>query len=190
MNLLLLGLGNPGSEYVGTRHNIGFAFLEYFATQKKLVFSKKWKALSAFYQEQDREIFLLAPLTFMNLSGQSLKAFRKDLKVPFEQILVIHDDVYLETGSFRFKKGGSEAGHRGLESLTGALACRDYPRLRIGVGPFSGNNLSNFVLESFSKVENNAIFKRFPRMMEGVNTWIHRGVDAAMNDFNGQNNEN
>lgn len=149
---LVVGLGNPGSEYEWTRHNIGFLALDEFLSKRKLQCSKSRDG--AVYSKVDfsgRDLFIIQPQTFMNRSGQAVGAWVRKLGVLPEELLVLHDEADMEPGRLQLKKGGGSGGHNGLESIFEHLGNRDFYRLRIGVGKDPNKLLADYVLERTSK---------------------------------------
>jgi PTH1 family peptidyl-tRNA hydrolase len=130
---LIVGLGNPGSEYETTRHNAGFWLVDRLALGQ-LRRDTRFNALAAKARLGGEEVWLLEPQTFMNRSGQSVGALARFYKIPPESVLVVHDELDLQPGTARLKKGGSSGGHNGLKDITAALGTQDYWRLRIGIG--------------------------------------------------------
>ncbi len=155
---LLVGLGNPGPEYTETRHNVGFQVVDTILKEglpdcSFSAFKKNFKGLSSEGTFQNQKIFLLKPLTYMNLSGDSVGAMMRFYKVLLDNILVIHDDLDLPLGSIRLKKGGGNGGHNGLKSITEHIG-NDYWRLRIGIGhPGVREQVTPYVLSPFTKNE-------------------------------------
>lgn len=157
---LIVGLGNPGPEYEQTRHNVGFWLLDNLANSQprcSLALESKYKALAAKTTIAGNEVWLFEPQTFMNLSGQSVGAFARFLKIAPEEVLVVHDELDLPPGIAKIKKGGSSGGHNGLKDITAALCTQDYWRLRIGISHPRTLNLKqpviNFVLHCPRKEE-------------------------------------
>ncbi len=133
---LIVGLGNPGPEYADTRHNAGFWWLDAAARQlgANLVFDRNWKALVARLNREDGPLWLLQPMTFMNLSGQSVAPLARFFKIEPAQVLVVHDELDLLPGQMKLKQGGGAAGHNGLKDILAQLGSPDFWRLRIGIG--------------------------------------------------------
>jgi PTH1 family peptidyl-tRNA hydrolase len=153
--ILLAGLGNPGSQYSRTRHNAGFICIDAIAREFKFSPEKeKYEALIADTNFENRKIILAKPLTYMNNSGTSIQKITNFYKISTENVIVIHDDIDLELGDIRVKRGGGHAGHNGLRSLD-SLIGKDYLRIRIGVGrpEKDKHEVSDFVLSKFSKEE-------------------------------------
>lgn len=149
MSLLIVGLGNPGNEHTSDRHNIGFMCLDFFAEKQNGNWKEKFKGD---YFSFDGN-FLLKPMTYMNLSGQSVQKASHFFKIPSESIIVIHDELDLPYGTAALKKGGGLAGHNGLKSIAQELGTRDFLRLRLGIGRPKFGGVSNHVLSSFGSDE-------------------------------------
>lgn len=156
---LFVGLGNPGAKYNGTRHNVGFMFLDHLvSTLSASPFAEKWNALVAEGEFLDEKALFIKPSTFMNLSGQAVQKVAQFYKVPIEDIIVIYDDVDLPFESLRFRDKGSAGTHNGMKSIVEHLGTSHFPRLRIGVesrGRFAPEqmDLSSFVLAPFADEE-------------------------------------
>lgn len=154
--MLIVALGNPGPEYFFTRHNIAWQMVEYLSFFPDLTWTSKFNGLYAkFKMEQtgNKNHYLLKPLTFMNLSGQSVQALMQFFKINLEDLLVIHDEIELDFGVMGYKKGGGLAGHNGLRSVTACLGTRDFNRLRLGISRPSHNDITSYVLGEFSTTE-------------------------------------
>jgi len=152
---LLAGLGNPGAQYAGTRHNAGFMVMEALQTALSLPpFSKKHKGLVSKGRGAGRDLVLLMPHTFMNLSGESVGDAARFYKVAPARVLVIHDELDLPLAHLKYKVGGGDAGHNGLRSITAALGTPDYARLRFGIGrPIHKSQVTDYVLRPFDPPE-------------------------------------
>ncbi len=189
---LVVGLGNPGERYARTRHNVAWLALEQLAARNA---TREIPGHATFRARRtrlaEREVELLQPLTFMNLSGEALMAWR-EREGQESGLLVVTDDVYLPLGRLRLRTGGSAGGHRGLESIEAALGSRDYDRLRIGVGvpvQESGSAedsaaLREHVLEEFAPEEMPALEEAIRRAADAVECWLAEGALGAMNKFN------
>jgi PTH1 family peptidyl-tRNA hydrolase len=162
-NLLIVGLGNPGKEYEGTRHNIGFACLDSFVDKSpdmggggsnKWVDKKDLKCVMSTGQMGETRIIAIKPATFMNLSGEAVQAVSHFYKIHPDQIIVVHDELDIDFGQIRIRKGGGPAGHNGIKSVTQHLG-EDYGRIRIGIGPKKPEEIdsADFVLQKFSRAE-------------------------------------
>lgn len=157
-NLLIVGLGNPGKDYDMTRHNAGYACADYFVSKNselgQWVDKKDFKCLMAMGQLGDTRVMVIKPTTFMNLSGEAVQAVSHFYKIHAEQIIVVHDELDIDFGQIRMRKGGSAAGHNGIKSITQHIG-EDYGRVRIGIGPKQPEQIdsADFVLQRFSKDE-------------------------------------
>jgi PTH1 family peptidyl-tRNA hydrolase len=187
---IILGLGNPGREYEDTRHNVGWWVVDHLAGAWSF---DGWRrdsdALVASGALGTVRIRLVKPQTYVNLSGAALRPYlRRPSWSATTDLLVIADDVALPVGSYRIRRAGSSGGHNGLKSIEGALASREYARLRIGVGPVDGQrhtaSLADFVLDALPKSERKTIVELFPTLTEAAEMWARDGVDRAMNTFN------
>lgn len=186
---LIAGLGNPGREYASTRHNIGFMLVEQLASSWRLawVLEKKFSARLARREREERKVILCQPQTFMNASGQAVKAVRGFYHLPPAQVLVVVDDADLPLGQIRLRAEGSSGGHHGLESVEQQLGTREYPRLRLGIGRREGDGrqISNYVLGRFGGAELPAVEEVLNRAGQQVECWLNDGIKEAMNRFNG-----
>ncbi len=150
---LVVGLGNPGSEYANTRHNVGFIVLDQLALKWQLEFKKK-KFISVYAFSPERKVYLVKPLTYMNRSGLAVKKWVKDLSLPLNRLLIVVDDLDLPLGKVRFRRRGGDAGHHGLASIIGVLQTSEFPRLRIGIGrPRKRGTEATYVLSPFKESE-------------------------------------
>lgn len=184
---LVVGLGNPGSQYAGTRHNIGWLVLDKVAKRLNVDFAKA-RAGSALGETRvnDSGLVLMKPLTYMNLSGEPLSRFLKNRPIPPVSILMICDDIHLPLGKIRLRSGGSDGGHNGLKSISQHLHTKDYPRLRFGVGsPPLGVDQIDYVLGKLSGDETSAIADSLDRAADAVLAWVESGIEQAMNQYNG-----
>jgi len=150
---LVVGLGNPGIEYNKTRHNVGFMFFSLLADSLYLSFTKKFKGEYDSATVGGEKLFFLKPLTFMNLSGESVVAISSFFKIKPEEILVVYDDIESPFGTISFKTGGGLAGHNGLKSIKQQLGTENFHRLKIGVSRPKHGNVASYVLSKFSKEE-------------------------------------
>jgi PTH1 family peptidyl-tRNA hydrolase len=182
---LIAGLGNPGREYEGTRHNAGFAVLDELASRLGVPFSKepKWEAHVAKVPGSD--LVLMKPATFMNLSGEAVAGYARFYRIPHASILVVADDVALPPGTIRLRREGGSGGQKGLESVLVHFATEQVPRLRIGVGGAStAGDLSGHVLSRFRPEELPVISEAVSRSAEAVLCAVDRGLETAMNLYN------
>jgi PTH1 family peptidyl-tRNA hydrolase len=178
---LIAGLGNPGSEYARTRHNVGFMVLDQLATDWRLRWdeSSKWNAWWA-----KHEVILVKPATYMNRSGEALAAIAGFYKIAAEQTLVVLDDFALPLGRLRIRTSGSAGGHNGLESALMHFGTENVPRLRVGIGGAPKEGTIDYVLGRFFDEEKPVVEKAVARAAEAVKCTIANGVLAAMNIFN------
>jgi len=185
---LIVGLGNPGSDYARTRHNAGFLVLERLAEQWRISWSyeKKFQARLARGDRGEKRIVLCEPQTYMNSSGEAVGAVRDFYRVSPPQVLVVVDDADLPLGQLRLRPGGSSGGHHGLESIEQHLGTRDYPRLRVGIGRQDGQRqITGHVLGRFGSTEIELIDKVLTVAAAQAETWLEAGIQKAMNQFNG-----
>lgn len=185
MKYLIAGLGNIGPEYELTRHNIGFLTLDRFADLHKINFTTDRLANKAELKYKGRQLHLIKPNTFMNLSGKAIAYWLQDLKIPKENLLVVVDELALPFGSLRMRTKGSAAGHNGLKNIEQLLGGQDYSRLRMGVGnDFAKGQQVDYVLSNFSQDQ----FKELPAIMDKAGEMILSfctiGAERTMNFFN------
>ncbi len=183
---LIAGLGNPGSEYAGNRHNCGFMVTDVLADRMGAPFKRdRSRARVAVGRLVGYPVTLAKPQTFMNLSGRPVAALRTFYKIPVEHIVVIHDELDIPFGAIRLKQGGGDNGHNGLRSVTAALGTRDYLRVRVGIGRPPGRmDPADFVLHDFSAAERKALPDVLERCADAVETLLKAGLAAAQNGFN------
>ncbi len=183
---LVVGLGNPGRKYEGTRHNVGFLVIQELA--RKYGQSKPKQAFQGEVIEANLEsekALLLCPHTLMNLSGGSVLAARDFYKVPSDDLLVVSDDFNLPLGKLRIRASGSSGGQKGLEDIVRRLGTDEIPRLRIGIGsPPAGREAADFVLGKFTKAERGDIEEAIWRAADAVIVWAREGLAVSMNRFN------
>ena len=178
---LIVGLGNPGSEYALTRHNIGFMIADKLAERNGIALKKEasLKGMIGKGKIVDTDFFLLKPCTFMNNSGEAVVLVQRYFQIPIHQILVISDEVALPFGKMRLSDKGSCGGHRGLESVELKLGTLHYARLRFGIDDREHGELADYVLEKFSDPEFAELPILIERAAEGVETWMNKGSEAA-----------
>jgi PTH1 family peptidyl-tRNA hydrolase len=179
---LVVGLGNPGPEYNGTRHNVGFAVVDLLAFQWGLAWqhSKSWHALWA----KGENAILVKPATYMNRSGEPLATVAHFYKVEPSEILVVLDDMALELGRLRLRPDGGTAGHNGLESIIVQFGTEEIPRLRVGIGAAPREGAVDYVLGRFFEEERSLVEKTIARAADAVKCAIDNGLLSAMNQFN------
>jgi PTH1 family peptidyl-tRNA hydrolase len=191
---LVVGLGNPGSQYAQTRHNVGWEAVDALAhrlgwTRSRDDFNRiartRFEGLTLDGPLGEEKLLLLKPTTLMNLSGQSVQAAVNFYQVPLSQMLVVLDDLALPCGRLRFRGGGSNGGHNGLRDIERALGTTQYPRLRIGIdeppGPIRGRD---YVLGRFTPEQRKLIDPAVDRAASAMLTWIERGLEQAMSQYN------
>ena len=182
----IVGLGNPGESYVGTRHNIGFRVVEALATtQRTSIRRQEFQALTARSRICRTEVLIMKPQTFMNLSGRSLREAGRKLPIEPERTVVVYDDVDLPFGRLRIRVGGGSGGHRGIASIIDETGEPSFIRLRLGVGRSDPHrDMSEHVLETFSDEEEEALGGIVGRAVDALRAIVCRGVTPAMNEFN------
>ncbi|MCX8072965.1 MAG: aminoacyl-tRNA hydrolase [Candidatus Binatia bacterium] len=182
---LVLGLGNPGEEYVGTRHNVGFEVVDALCRRHGIVLRQR---LPSLLYGQGRivgqEVILGKPRTFMNRSGVAAREGLKRWMLRPEQLLVVLDDVALPLGKIRVRKQGSDGGHKGLRSVLASVGSELVPRIRVGIGQPKHGDIVEFVLSPFSRAERPVIDEAIERAADAVETVLSQGVEVAMNRFN------
>jgi len=184
---LLVGLGNPGREYRGNRHNLGFMLMDRLAVKLDARFTRlQSRALVAATNYNERKIILAKPQTFMNLSGQSVQGLVHFYKIPLNNLLVAHDDLDLPLGTIRIRPDGGSAGQKGMESILVRFGTDEFPRLRMGIGRLPGRMAGpDYVLQDFSDDEMSVISDTLERATEAVLCFVTEGLDMAMNKYNG-----
>ena len=186
MRKLVVGLGNPGSKYEGTRHNIGFEAVERLAEGGAGArWARKFEGLTAEIEIDFRRVLLLKPETFMNLSGRSVRQVLQFYKLEPNDLLVLCDDLNLPLGKLRIRPGGSDGGQKGLRDITAQIGTDAYARLRLGIGDRGPIDAADFVLSRFRSAERPVIDDALIAATQAVAVWIAQGTDAAMNRFNG-----
>lgn len=182
---MVVGLGNPGENYRYTRHNVGFRVVESLVLKHGIKLKEKDEAILGSYPLEGREVVLFFPQTFMNESGRAVAPFARYRNVPPEKILVISDDLDLPVGKIRLKPSGGSGGHHGLDSIISHLGGSGFPRLRIGISkPPSPDEGARHVLAGFTPEEKPKIETAIERSRDGVETFILKGPEAAMNELN------
>ncbi len=185
---LIVGLGNPGPEYAKTRHNIGFRCLDIVADKLGCAIDKgKFQGLYGVTSYHGNKIYLLKPLTYMNLSGRSVLQLSAYFQIPPERIIVLFDDISLEPGRMRVRSNGSAGGHNGIKSIIQELGSQDFPRVKIGVGakPHPDFDLAAWVLSPFTASEEKALAVSLENGARAVLTILEEGVSQAANAYNG-----
>lgn len=184
---LVVGLGNPGREYEGTRHNAGFDVIDYMSEKMGFKVSKiKFKGLTGETFIGGEKVIFLKPSTFMNSSGESVREAVQFYGIPVENIIVIYDDMAIQVGRIRIRASGSDGGHNGMKSIIYQLNSDQFPRVRIGIGEKRGDVVS-YVLGKFSKEERVLVDRAIERAAKAVVEIIENNIQSAMNLYNGSN---
>lgn len=182
---LIVGLGNIGPDYVGTRHNIGFMITDRIAQGAEVSFSSCRYGDMAKVRIKNCELMLLKPSTFMNLSGVAVRYWMNKERLPLNQLLVLVDDIALPFGTIRIRESGSEGGHNGLKSISEHLGTRNYARLRFGVGnEFAQGRQVDYVLGQFNEEEKKELPEKIGKAVEAVKAFCLSGAAFAMTNFN------
>jgi len=185
MKFLIVGLGNPGSEYAGTRHNIGFAVLDQLAAAAETRFSPDRYGDRADLRHKGRSFILIKPSTFMNLSGKAVRYWMEQEGVPMDRLLVITDDLAIPFGAIRIRAKGGAGGHNGLTSIIEVIGSEEFARLRFGIGSdFPKGRQSDYVLSPWSEEERKTLNERIELAAKAVLQFGLLGVASAMNNFN------
>ena len=185
---LIVGLGNPGPEYAKTRHNVGFRCLDLLAEKLGVRVDKaKFQGLYGQTDYHGNRLYLLKPLTYMNLSGRSVLQLSAFFQVPPQRIIVLFDDISLEPGRLRVRPNGSAGGHNGIKSIIAELGSQEFPRVKLGVGakPHPDFDLAAWVLSTFSAQEEKALSVSLENGAQAALTIIDQGTAVAANNFNG-----
>jgi PTH1 family peptidyl-tRNA hydrolase len=182
---IVVGLGNPGRRYAGTRHNLGYDVVDHLARSPSCgVFRERFDALTVESYEDDELLLLVKPQSFMNLSGLSVRRFVDFYQLPLSDLLVVCDDINLPLGRLRIRRGGTHGGHNGLRNVEAHLGTNEYPRLRIGVdAPVAGGAVEH-VLGRFPPGQRAVIDEAIAQSAQAVVTWAKQGIDVCMNQYN------
>ncbi len=186
---IVIGLGNPGTKYAANRHNIGFMVIDYLSRMHNVKVNKiKFKALLGECRIGDEKIIFAKPQTYMNLSGESVLDIVSFYKIPMENLILVYDDIDLDTGIIRIRSKGSSGTHNGMKSIIYLLNKDDFPRVRVGIGnPPSYMDLADYVTSDFTKDEIPIMEKAIIKAAESIEEIVKNGTYAAMNKFNGNN---
>ncbi|MCR4659567.1 MAG: aminoacyl-tRNA hydrolase [Bacteroidales bacterium] len=185
MKYLIVGLGNVGEEYEGTRHNSGFMVVDHLAAEAGARWSLERHAYRTEVRHRGRTLVLIKPTTYMNLSGKAVKYWLQAERVPMEQLLVVVDDIALPLGTLRMKQNGSAGGHNGLADIEASLGSTAYARLRVGVGDnFSRGHQIDYVLGRFKPEEEPLLRQAIEHAAEGIHRFVTQGIERAMNFTN------
>lgn len=191
-HFLIVGLGNPGSEYENTRHNIGFQCVDALVRKHHLRYENKKKSKAKIAQGTiaEQTVLLAKPQAYMNLSGSAVQGLAAFYKIPPKRIIVILDDLDIALGTLRIRPKGGTAGHKGLADIVQRLGTQDFPRIRFGIGRPPGQmDPAAYVLRRFTAGEQPVVEEAVARAVEAVETWLTEGIDIAMNRFNGSAEE-
>ena len=185
---VIAGLGNPGREYEGTRHNVGFMTLDALADKYNIdVREKAFKGLIGKGMIEGNKVILVKPQTYMNLSGECIRQVMDYYKVDPSEFIVIYDDISLVPGGIRIRKKGSAGGHNGIKNIIAHLGTQEFPRVRIGVGEKPARmDLADYVLGHFDREEQVLMKQVSEEVCEAVQMILEKGPDAAMNVYNGR----
>jgi PTH1 family peptidyl-tRNA hydrolase len=185
MSFLIVGLGNIGDEYENTRHNIGFKIADELAKASNALFKLERLAFVAEYRSRGKNVYLIKPTTYMNLSGKALRYWMNELKIQPQNTLVVLDDLAIPFGSIRIRGKGSDGGHNGLKDIDATLGNNNYPRLRFGIGnEFSKGKQVNYVLGKWSVEEMKQLDEKVKQACDAVNSFMFEGIDRAMTKYN------
>ena len=179
---LIAGLGNIGNKYTFTRHNVGFVLIDSIALNSGLNFRENSRLKCIMTNLGDT--ILMKPTTFMNLSGEAVRAVMDYYKIPIEDILIVYDDLSLELGRIRFRTNGSDGGHNGIKSVIQHLGTKDVARLKIGIGPQPNLPSEVFVLQNFSKEELEKLKETLTKAKAGIGCYFKEGIAIAQNKYN------
>ncbi len=182
---LIVGLGNPGDEYTGTRHNTGFMVLDAFAKASNIVFDDRRYGYLAETSLKGRKVFLLKPTTYMNLSGNAVRYWMNKENIALERLLVVVDDLSLPLGALRLKGKGSNGGHNGLGSIQSVIGTQQYARLRVGIGnEFPKGMQIDWVLGKYDEDDMKTLSPSIDTAVEIIKSFVLAGLDITMNQFN------
>jgi PTH1 family peptidyl-tRNA hydrolase len=190
---LIVGLGNPGRDYINNRHNVGFKCVDLFAREQGISLTQRGaRSKLGTGEVADTKIVLAKPQTFMNLSGEAVSALVRRYKLSPGDILVIHDDLDLPLGRIRIREKGSSGGHNGLKSIIARLGTQDFPRIRVGIAPPEGSDSTSapevdaieHVLSDFTEAEKTVMREVYPRVATAIECVLSEGIAAAMNKYN------
>ncbi|MDR2089920.1 MAG: aminoacyl-tRNA hydrolase [Clostridiales Family XIII bacterium] len=188
MDYIIVGLGNPGRRYENTKHNMGFLALDLLAERNGIRISRlRHRALCGEGAVAGRRVFLVKPQTYMNLSGESVRAVMEYYKAPHDGLLVICDDIDIPIGDIRIRAKGSAGSHNGMRSIVDSLGYADFPRIRIGIGDGErprGDSLVGYVLGGFQKQRVSAVEDAIGRAADAAECLLREGAEAAMNRYN------
>ena len=185
---IIAGLGNPDGRYENTRHNVGFEVIDILSDRMGICADeKKHRALCGRGVLEGQKVILLKPQTYMNLSGESVRAAADFYKAEPKNIIVVYDDISLEPGQLRIRGKGSAGGHNGIKNIIAHLGTQEFPRVKVGIGEKpKGMDLADYVLSRFSQGERETMREAYKEAAEAVAVMVGQGIDEAMNRFNGK----
>lgn len=183
---LIAGLGNVGARYIYTRHNAGFMTVDSIAVNNDLVFKEntRLKSMITIYRHENEDYLIIKPTTFMNLSGEAIRAVVDYYKISLDDILIVYDDLSLPLGKIRFRQNGSDGGHNGIKSIIQHLGTQDFARLKIGIGPQPSIPSEVFVLQNFTKDELDTLKDTMLIAKQGIKCYFKEGITVTQNKFN------
>ena len=179
---LITGLGNIGDKYCFTRHNAGFMVLDKWALDNNISF-KEEKKLKCFIAKMENNL-LIKPTTFMNLSGEAVRAVMDYYKIDVKDILIVYDDIALDLGRIRFRANGSDGGHNGIKSIIKHVGTKEFDRLKIGIGPQPNIPSENYVLQNFPKEQHDELKNILIKADKAIEFYLENGIQKAQNQFN------
>ena len=187
---MIVGLGNPGEEYINTRHNVGFMMIDNYAQEHNINrFKQKFNGLYAKFEHNMETYILLKPQSYMNLSGTVIKKFASFYKIKPEDILIIHDDLDLPVGKIKVKFKGSSGGHNGIKNIIDNLKTEIFPRFKIGIGKNENIPYINYVIGKFSKEDLNIITKIYSFSNDVIDDFLDYDIEKVMSKYNGEEYE-
>lgn len=183
---LIVGLGNPGKQYDKTRHNIGFEVIDALSERLNIPLNQaKFQGVYGVGHIQGEKVFLLKPLTYMNISGESIRAMMDYFQINDDELVIIYDDLDLPVGKIRLRQKGSAGGHNGIKSTIAHLGTQEFNRIRVGIDrPPSGMKVPDYVLGRFSKEEQELISEVIPKCASACEDWISKPFLQIMNEYN------
>ncbi|MBS6602869.1 MAG: aminoacyl-tRNA hydrolase [Brachyspira sp.] len=183
---LITGLGNIGDKYCMTRHNAGFMVIDRWALGENLNFKQdsKLKAFISKFKYNGEDIIFAKPTTYMNLSGEAVRAIMDYYKIEVKDILIIYDDIALDLGRIRYRANGSDGGHNGIKSIIQHTGTKNFARLKIGIGPQPNIPSENYVLQNFPKEQHNELKEVLDTAIESVKFYLGNGIEKTQNKYN------
>ncbi len=182
---LIVGLGNPGKEYAGTRHNAGYEVVELLAERLNVKLNKlKFNSVYGETFINGEKVLLVKPVTYMNRSGIAVSEIMNFYKIPIDKLIVIYDDIDIPLGTLRIRQKGSSGTHNGMKSIIKSIGSEEFPRIRVGIGRNDNMDLADYVLQKFSSSERDKILSIIEKAAEAVIEVIETNIDSAMQKFN------